>query len=186
MHQIDVDAVGLERAQGILQLALDSVGGEVADDGVLALAGAVAAKLGGQDPLVAAALDRFADHRFGEMVRAVAGGAVDQIEAQLRGAVKNALDLFVRKFLAPVAAVLPGSEADRGDTQAGLTKNAIFHKMIPFFVQKVFGTVGDAGVFHLPENSCVGSRIKEGACRAPDRLEELPGAPEYNRQGVIC
>ena len=108
-----------ESAERILQLALNSFSGEVADDGLFGLAGAITTELGGENPVVTAAFDGFADHALGQVVGAVAGSGVDEVEAQLMSAVKDALNFFGGELFAPVAAILPGAKTDSGNFQVG-------------------------------------------------------------------
>ncbi len=84
------------------------------------------AELGGDDPAVAVAADGVADERLGRVV-AVALGRVDQVHAPAAGGVEDGVDRRLVELLAPLAAVLPGADADDGDGQAGLAEAAVLH-----------------------------------------------------------
>jgi hypothetical protein len=58
---------------------------------------------------------------------AIAFSGVDQINAQVAGFVENAVDNGLIEIDAPLAAILPGADADDGDAEICFAEGAVFH-----------------------------------------------------------
>ena len=68
-----------------------------------------------------------ADEFFRKMVRAVAFGGVNEVDAAVRRRVEDGVHLGLGEIDAPFAAELPGAGADDGDAQTGFAQNPITH-----------------------------------------------------------
>jgi hypothetical protein len=75
------------------------------------------AELGGDHPLVALLVDGAADERLGQVV-AVAFGGVEQVGAKLPSPPQQLVDLLLGEAPPPLAAKLPGANADDRDPQS--------------------------------------------------------------------
>ena len=79
----------------------------------LEVAGVPVAELGGDVPLVAAALDGLADEPFGDVV-AVALGGVEEVDAEFAAALQDGAHLVDLVVAPPLAPELPGADSDDG------------------------------------------------------------------------
>ncbi len=86
--------------------------------GALEVAVKLMAKLGGKHPLLALPAQVLADQRFGVVI-AVAFGGIDQIDAQLFGALQDRISHLLGELHPPLAAVLPRSDANHRHFDAG-------------------------------------------------------------------
>jgi hypothetical protein len=88
----------------------------------------VMAELGGDHPLVpvAAPGERVADEGLGGVVAVTLGG-VDEVDAEVGGAVDDPVRLALREVLRPLPAELPRPQPDDRDAQVGAAEPAVFH-----------------------------------------------------------
>ena len=107
----EIDVVGLEAAEGVLDTLGDGGGGEVE------LVDTVAAALGGEDHAVAMAGEAFAQARFGER-EAVVRRDVEEVDAAIDGVV-HGVNRFSRVGFAEDIAEWRGSETDEGEGERG-------------------------------------------------------------------
>ena len=127
---VEVDVVGVEPAQAVLDLPHDPAAGRPAVVRVLAHR---RHELGGQHDLVAPALERLAD----DLLRLAAGvhvGGVDEVDAAVERGVDD-LDAVV------VVAVAPGAEHHRpeavaADLDPGGTERGAFHASDPTQIRR--------------------------------------------------
>ena len=118
---VEVDPVRAEPAQRVLDRAHDPAARAALPVGVVAHR---AVELGGQDDVVAAALQRLADDLLG-LPAGVDVGGVDEVDAGVERGVDDADRLVVVR-------VAPGAEHHRpeahlADRDAGATEQALFH-----------------------------------------------------------
>ena len=70
-----------------------------------------------------------ADERLGSVVAVTLGG-VDQIDAELAGAIEHRIDVGLGEVFSPFAAELPGANSDDGDDEVGFSESAVLHEAI--------------------------------------------------------
>jgi hypothetical protein len=130
---VDVDGVSPQGPQGGDELGPDGLGAEQ----VLAAeeAGVAVAELGRHYPAVAVvAREVVADQPLGQMVRAVALGRVDEVDARFGGPVEDGVDLGLGEGLSPLPAELPAAEADDRNLESGAAQYPIFHRGPPLLL----------------------------------------------------
>src|ERR1035441_1592114 len=125
MELIEVDPLEAQRLERGLKLLANSRNGEVV--GAVEEPVEVMAELGGHKPKPAiVAAEVIADQAFGKVV-AVAFGGVDQVNAEFTRLVQDGIRLHLRKGAAPLAAILPGAEADDRYPQSSAAEISIAH-----------------------------------------------------------
>ena len=131
MHLQQIDAVGPQPAQALVDVGAQAVGGpQVPRLQPVSVEVDVAAALGGEEELVAAVADVPADPLLaGPVVR----GGVDEVDAGVEGGVQHGAGLVVVVGRVGQAA-FAGSEAELGDLEAGASKQSfgqIVHLFFP-------------------------------------------------------
>jgi hypothetical protein len=121
---VDVDVVGPQRAEGLSSCSLHV--GRRAGLGPPHVPVELVAELRRDHPLVPAAGDRAADQRLGQVV-AVALGRVDEVDPEVGRPGEHGGDLVLGEVLAPLAAELPGADADDRHAEVGRSEPAVFH-----------------------------------------------------------
>src|SRR3954451_478831 len=119
VHLVEVDPVGLEPAQAVLDLTDDPAPGVAETVHVVAHP---AVELGGEDDVVATALERLADDRLGLAVGVDVGG-VDEVDAGVEGAADDPDAVGVVGVA--VAAEHHGAEGQRADLEAGPAEGSV-------------------------------------------------------------
>ena len=126
--------VGLQAAQTLLDFVADGLGAQVAVHALARLIEEVVplvgvphqAALGGQDHLVAPALDRLADYLFG-VTQAVGGSGVDEVHPQVERPPDGGDGLGVVGSSPPPATDGPRAEGDDRRLYAGSAQRPIPH-----------------------------------------------------------
>ena len=117
MKLIQVNRLDAQRPERGFKLGAHAVHGEI----VVAVQETleVMAELGRHDPARTVMPRQIvADQFFRKVIRAVAFGGVNEVDAAIRRRVEDGVGLGLRKIAAPFAAELPGAGADDGDAQA--------------------------------------------------------------------
>ena len=147
VHLVEIDVVGVQGSQRCLKLFQHFLGRIVQGAGEVAVE--LVAELGGDDPAIALAPYRPTDQRLGEVI-AVALRCVDQIDAKIRGAAKQPVNLGLGEGLAPLAAELPGAQADHRHFQPRASQPPILHGLVSCL---------DIGGSLFPSTSCASISI---------------------------
>ena len=126
MELVKVNRLDAQRPERGLELSLHAGDGEI----VVAVHEAVEvmAEFGGDEPARAvAARQIIADEFFGQVMRPVTFGGVNEVDAAVRRRVENGIGLGLRKIFPPLAAELPGADADDRNAQTGAPQNSVSH-----------------------------------------------------------
>ena len=128
---VQVNGFHAQSAEGLLELPLDSSGGEIVAP--LQKSGKFVTEFGRDDPAgTVVAREVIADECLGQM-RTVALGRVDQIDTLSAASSRIASTSRLREIVAPFTAELPGAGANNGYAQASAAESPIFHDtMLPF------------------------------------------------------
>src|ERR1035441_7217758 len=152
MELIEVDPLDAQRLERGLKLLANSRGGEVV--GAVEEPVKVMAELGGHKPKRAVVTaEIIADQAFGKVV-AVAFGGVDQVNAEFARLIENGIRLDLGKGAAPLAAILPGAEADDRYLRARAAKISIAHEdKLPQNRKSGTGIIVASRTFYYPRIS---------------------------------
>jgi hypothetical protein len=126
MDLVEIDVVDAQGLQALVDALAQPGGGGVAQEVVALLAQAA---LGGDDQFVAVCAQLVAQRRGQQTLGgapAVALGGVEEVDTKLAGAADGLVDALVLEG-APVAAQLPGAEADGSYLQAGAAESDRVH-----------------------------------------------------------
>ena len=126
VHEVDVDVVGAEVLQALVDRRDDALAAAVAE---VRLVPVVHAELGDDDRLVAAPAERLAERALGS-AHAVALGGVEAVDAEVERAPDGAHELRLLD-VAVAAADLPAAEADGRDLEAGPSERSLLHGRSP-------------------------------------------------------
>jgi hypothetical protein len=119
---VEVDTVGAEPSEGGLDGLPDVAAGSPGAAVGAEVAVQVAAELGGDDGLVAAAAEGGAEHLFRVAgLLAVDVGRIEEVDTQVKGGV----DDILRASVVDAAAEVVAADADRGDDEAGGAETAV-------------------------------------------------------------
>jgi hypothetical protein len=130
VDQVDVDHVGLEPAEGEVDLPLQAPGRRVAADSRVARLPGEAA-LRHEDHALTAAPERLAHHLLG-MAEPVRRGGVHAVDAAVEGPVDRLDGLLVLdRAVAIPAAHGPTPEAESRDVEARPSERAMLHRRLP-------------------------------------------------------
>ena len=152
MELIQVNRLDAQRLERGFELSAHAVHGKI----IVAVQEAVEvmAEFGRHDPArTVTARQIIADEFFGKMVRAVAFGGVNEVDAAIRRRVEDGVGLGLCKIPAPFAAELPGAGADDGDAQAGFAQNSITHGgkiNSPTRISRIFANGNAANLMQNP------------------------------------
>ena len=126
VHEVDVDVVGAEVLQALVDRRDDALAAAVAQVRLVAV---VHAELGDDDRLVATLAERLAERAFGG-AHAVALGGVEAVDAEVERAADGAHELRLLD-VAVAAADLPAAVADGRDLEAGPSERSMLHCRSP-------------------------------------------------------